>query len=118
LGPAPVFGVDSLSFGQPDINRCKAGKGLTKPEMRGPRAGAAKEKDTQHATEYGRYSREYMSPMLAPPLARHGLPKKPSKKRKTRRPPRLSTREVGTANMTKMPNVEMYGMLRPNTGTV
>lgn len=45
--------------------------------------------------------------MLAPPLARQGLPKKPSRKRRTRRPPRLSTRAVGSARMVKTAKVVM-----------
>ena len=48
-----------------------------------------------------------MSCILAPPFARHGLPKNPSKKRRKKRPPRLSIRAVGRARMVKRAKVTM-----------
>ena len=42
-----------------------------------------------------------MSCIVAPPLARQGLPKNPWRKRRTRRPAKLLTRAVGMDMMTK-----------------
>src|SRR6266498_3793482 len=57
-----------------------------------------------------------MSCMVAPPFARQGLPKNPWRNRRTRSPPRLSTRAVGTARITYMANVATYGTFPPNSG--
>tara|TARA_R110002003_G_scaffold46_2_gene3715 strand:- start:2583 stop:2735 length:153 start_codon:yes stop_codon:yes gene_type:complete len=43
---------------------------------------------------------EQRTPILAPPLARHGDPNKPRRKRRTIKPPKLSTSAVGTARIT------------------
>jgi hypothetical protein len=51
------------------------------------------------------YSKEYMSCMVAPPLARQGEPKKPWRKRRKMMAPRLSTTAVGAAMATKTANV-------------
>jgi len=59
---------------------------------------------------------EYMSCRVAPPVARHGEPKKPWRKRRTIRPAKLSTRAVGTRRITKMAYEIMYGGFRPMIG--
>ena len=46
-----------------------------------------------------------MSCIVAPPLARQGEPKKPWRKRRTRRPAKFLTRAVGMERMTKMRKV-------------
>jgi hypothetical protein len=55
--------------------------------------------------------------MVAPPFARQGLPKKPSRKRRKSSPPRLSTNAVGRVSMVKRAKVVMYGMFLPSCGT-
>jgi hypothetical protein len=44
------------------------------------------------------------------------VPKNPSKNRKTSKPAKLSTSEVGTQRMTKTAKEIVYGMLRPTAG--
>lgn len=57
-----------------------------------------------------------MSCSEAPPVARHGEPKKPCKNLSTMRPAMLSTKAVGMQRMTNMPKLTMYGGLRPIEG--
>ena len=76
-----------------------------KPDNRGPREGPQYAAETQKVIAYGSLSREYISCMVAPELARHGEPKKPCRNRRTSRPAKLSTSAVGSDRMTKMKNV-------------
>ena len=76
-----------------------------KPDKRGPREGPQYAAATQNVIAYGSLSREYMSCIVAPELARQGEPKKPCRKRRTSKPAKLSTRAVGSDRMTKMKNV-------------
>lgn len=76
-----------------------------KPDSKGPRAGAQKAADTQNAMAIGTYSILHMSCIVAPPVAKHGLPKNPCKNRSTSKPPKLSTKAVGSDSITNMANV-------------
>src|SRR6201996_5122149 len=76
-----------------------------KPDNKGPRAGALKPADTQNATAIGTYNRLYMSCIVAGPVAKHGLPKKPCKNRRNNNPPRSLTKAVGTDSITNKANV-------------
>lgn len=49
--------------------------GTLNPEIIGPRAGPQVAAATQKVKRYGSLSSEYMSPMVAPPVANAGLPK-------------------------------------------
>jgi hypothetical protein len=49
----------------------------------------------------------HISPILAPPVARAGLPKKPARKRSTRRPPRFDARAVGICKIAKVKSVQI-----------
>ena len=77
--------------------------GIEKPEMTGPNAGPQVANAAQSESPYGIFRREKMSPIEAPPVARQGDPKNPWRKRRTRRPAKLSTSAVGTHRITKMP---------------
>ena len=48
-----------------------------------------------------------MSPTLAPPVARAGLPKKPDRNLSTKRPPMLFTRAVGICKIAKIKRVQI-----------
>lgn len=61
--------------------------------------------------------KDELTPNVAPPFARHGLPKKPSRKRSVNRPPKLSTKAVGIVRMMKIAKLLMYGRFLPNCGT-
>ena len=54
--------------------------------------------------------------MVAPPFARHGLPKNPCNNRRTSRPLKLWTRAVGTERTTKTMKVIAYTGFRPIEG--
>lgn len=61
----------------------------------------------QTARPYVRLAGEYMSLILAPPVARLGLPMKPVRKRKARSMPKFAASAVGTCRTTKSSNVRM-----------
>jgi hypothetical protein len=79
--------------------------GTAKPDKKGPRAGAQKAADTQNAMAMGTYSILHKSCIVAPPVAKHGLPKKPCKNRRNDKPPKLLTKTVGTDRITKSAKV-------------
>jgi hypothetical protein len=85
-------------------------------ERSGPRDGPHEAIPAQMAMIYGIFEPGNMSWKLAPAVARHGEPKNPSKNRRTSRPAKLSTRDVGMVRMTNMANVMMYGVVRPIAG--
>jgi hypothetical protein len=96
------IGADSQTTSQSDHRQFIAG--TLNPEITGPRAGPRVAKAAQAVKAYGSFRRPYMSPMLAPPVARHGLPKNPCKNRSAKRPPKLLTTAVGMLRITKSPN--------------
>ena len=62
---------------------------------------------------YARFCGRYMSPILAPPVARTGEPTKPVMKRKARSMPKFTASAVGTCKTTNNAKVPMYIGLRP-----
>ena len=97
-------------------DQCQFLAGTENPDINGPRLGPAVAKLAHSVMKYGSFNKEYKSPILAPPVARHGLPKKPCRKRNTKSPATLFTRAVGMQRITKIPKVAMYGGLRPIIG--
>lgn len=74
--------------------------GTEKPESSGPSAGPQYAALTHITSPYGMAINEYMSPMDAPPEAKHGDPKKPCRNRSTIRPAKLGAKAVGMDRMT------------------
>jgi hypothetical protein len=70
--------------------------------MIGPNAGPHVAAKAHKLMTYGILIRLNMSCRLAPPVARHGLPKKPNKNLRTIKPGKLSTSAVGTTKITKI----------------
>lgn len=69
------------------------------PDNSGPSAGPQYAALTHATSAYGKYSNAYISCRLAAPFAKHGLPKKPCRNRRTSKPAKLSTSAVGSDRM-------------------
>ncbi len=77
------------------------------PPITGPNVGPATAACPQIAMAYARLERAYISPRLAPPVAKTGLPKKPVRNRKARSMPKFFAYITANCRNTKTTSVPM-----------